>query len=262
MPIQLHQAPENWQHLIIECWDLSHTHSGVPPSFQVLPDGFIELVVNFGDPYQVVLGESAFDIGQGVYLRGLCLDPITVQFGPRICVWGIRLHPAWVQYYLGIPLAEGFRKVIQVESLGELGKIQAQNPDAFLHAFIGLLKNPSLPVQQNEMHRAVQTIEQYAGTLAIPELADICCVSVSGLERRFKRMFGLSPKAYSQLVKFRFIARYLADGKSADQLDLIADFDLTDASHLNKITHAFSQESPEKLKAKISRFFTKAYKNG
>lgn len=78
-------------------------------------------------------------------------------------------------------------------------------------------------------------------------------------QRIFKKTSGLTSKVYVQLIRLKYIAMQMTVNKQVKQLNLIYKHDLTDHSHLRKITKSFSKETPENLKSKISRFFTKAY---
>lgn len=259
MPINRFEPTDPYQHFVIEYWHLEYKQESKSPPFQILPDGTMELIFNYGDPYSVSIKGKKFTINRGVFLRGICLSPITLQMGKNIQLWGVRINPIWVSSHLGVNPKVNFENVISLDEFNLKNGTTPTTHEDFFDRFAKQVAWNAQDITHPNILKAINEIEKHHGTLTIIELAKKCFMSVSSLERNFKIAFGISPKAYSQLTKFKFIANQLASNVEIKQLDLISAFNLTDQSHLNKITKSFSNETPEQMKAKISRYFTKLY---
>ncbi len=85
---------------------------------RILPNGMVEMLVNFGEPYRTMEGAGP-GILVAAWLAGL-------QSGPMVCeqpapqdVMGVRLHPAGAYALLARPMREMSEMVVDLEDLVE-----------------------------------------------------------------------------------------------------------------------------------------------
>lgn len=259
MGIQAYLPNENYQHFIKEYWNLTAEQQQEGKPVSILPDGSIEIVFNYGDTYTVSIGEKKYVIEPGIYLRGVCLNPIVLQMGKKIAIWGIRVNPIWVQLYLNHPLKESYESVINLNHFALPQNIESISNESFIQYITNSIDWAKKTKIDTQILQGIELMESYKGNVKMDELASACFLSLSAFERKFKKQMGLSPKMYCQLIRFKSIVNQILSQKKIEQTEIIYEHSLTDHSHLNKITKDFSNETPTSLKSKISRFFTKAY---
>lgn len=262
MGIASYKAPESKQFFIVEYWHLTAARDLPVPPITVLPDGFIEVIFNGGDPYKVQVNEKEFTIDKGVHLRGITLHPIKLLLPKNINIWGVRLNPVWIKPLLEHHLSSSFEQVVTIPEMALPANSSDLSPEAFIQHFLEGIQWGNANEVDSVVKRAMALMEKEKGELRIEQLAKDSFVSTSKLERSFKKELGLTPKAYCQLLRFRNIALEMAQNKGLQQNDVVGDHNLTDQSHLNKISRTYANETPEELKTKISRFFTKTYFDG
>src|SRR5262245_53191160 len=87
--------------VVLAYWRVTGDGTSVP-SPMILPDAYVEIVINAGDP--VMLKGSAFTGNQPERsVVGLLESGIEMQYGPRVDTIGIRLHCARAAAFLGVP---------------------------------------------------------------------------------------------------------------------------------------------------------------
>lgn len=84
----------------------------------------------------------------------------------------------------------------------------------------------------NDMLNAVDFIIDSRGALEISELRAYTAVSARKLERLFSGTMGISPKAFSSLVRYQFLWREMAFCEDFNSLDAVERYGYTDQSHL------------------------------
>lgn len=259
MSIQAYIPDSNYQHFIKEYWNLTAEQPGEAKPFSILPDGSVEIIFNYGDTYTVSIGQNTYTIEKGVYLRGVCLNPIVLQMGKKIAIWGLRVNPVWIQTYLNHYLKESYESIINLHHFHLPQNIETMTEDEFITYITASIDWQKKAIVDTRILQGIEMMESYKGNVKMEELASACFLSLSAFERKFKKQMGLSPKAYCQLIRFKSIVNQLLSQKIIEQTEIIHEHNLTDHSHLNKITKDFSNETPTSLKSKISRFFTKTY---
>lgn len=84
----------------------------------------------------------------------------------------------------------------------------------------------------NDLLNAVDFIIDNRGSLEIPELCAHTAVSPRKLERLFARTMGISPKAFSGLVRYQLLWREMALQSNFDVLDAVEKYGYFDQAHL------------------------------
>jgi|GEM_PF-6911329 AraC-like DNA-binding protein len=65
------------------------------------------------------------------------------------------------------------------------------------------------------------------------------------LEKQFQTQIGMSPKAYARAVRFRNVLLHLYQSASPSWMEVVAQFDYTDQSHLIKDFYQYTGNSPQ-----------------
>lgn len=88
-------------------------------------------------------------------------------------------------------------------------------------------------------------IDQNQGLVRVESLANYFCVSRRWLERQFKVQIGMTPKTYCRVVRFRNVLNCGYHSNRPSWMQLVAQFDYTDQSHLIKDFYQYTGSSPQ-----------------
>jgi AraC-like DNA-binding protein len=91
---------------------------------------------------------------------------------------------------------------------------------------------------------AVELIKQYAGNIKITVLTEKLNISLSQLEKRFRRIVGASPKKFASIVRLRNVIYIASNETSMTRLGLEAGY--FDQAHFIKDFKSFTGVTPER----------------
>src|SRR5262249_11983936 len=87
--------------MVLAFWSVAGVGASVP-SPVILPDAYIEIVLNLGDPVRL-LGRAFSGLQPDRCVVGLLESAIEIQYGRSVGTLGIRLHAARAADFLGVP---------------------------------------------------------------------------------------------------------------------------------------------------------------
>ena len=198
----------------VACYWILRTQSGQPPRRElILPDGYAELIFNFGAGYS--WHDQERQIQQEittVHLVGERDATIWVDLGEAIHQVGVKFKPIGLFMLLKQPLSELSNQIVSPDALcdrsfhtmyeqviaipDDTEKIQFLN-----HFFIQrlLVADSVDPL----IEAAIQHILRHQGNVRIDDLKDSLDIHYKTLERKFKTYVGLSPKTFARIVRFK-----------------------------------------------------------
>jgi AraC-like DNA-binding protein len=118
--------------------------------------------------------------------------------------------------------------------------VQTLEPYLIQHFY----KNTS-PAPKNDFLVATNYIDERHGMVNIEDMAKTFGRSRRWLEKQFQVQVGMSPKAYARAVRFRKVMHYLYQSSSPSWLEIVAQFNYTDQSHLIKDFYQYTGSSPQ-----------------
>jgi hypothetical protein len=83
---------------------------------RILPNGMVEMLVNFGEPYRTISGAGP-ELLKKAWLAGLQSGPMVGEQPPRQHVMGVRLCPAGAYALLNGPMREISELVVDLKIL-------------------------------------------------------------------------------------------------------------------------------------------------
>jgi AraC-like DNA-binding protein len=201
--------------------------SGDP--FEVLPDGCIEVVFALGESRGQVLV-----VGTTTHGTSFITKPGTIYLG-------MRLRPARLA---GLIDAKASDLTDQRAVLERLGSASADDVLAQLHAArsfetqVAMLEGEVAHVARERLHataldRAIDLIQDSAGTARIEQVVEAVALSRRQLERQFQDAVGLTPKQFCRVVRFQHALARLQAGEGS-RAALAAELGFTDQSHLRR----------------------------
>ena len=237
----------------VECfWTLE---SEVPSSHpeRILPDGCVELILNFGARFSQHSGDAAA-LQPRNFLVGQMTGPIMISPGGPVQVLGIRFQPGGTVAFLRLPLHEITDQVVELGSLSskferELLRVASQSPSLVekINAVERFMTRrvTSYDPDSRLLMLAARIVDS-GGTVSVDQLAGDAGLSSRQLERRFLREIGLGPKLLGRIIRFQQVFRAVEQGESA-WATLAVECGYYDQAHLIRDFKQFSQQTPAVL---------------
>jgi len=244
----------------VECfWTLESDVPSTQPE-QILPDGCVELILNFGSRFSQH-GDGKLKLQPRSFLVGQMTGPILISPTGPVQLLGIRFHPGGTLPFLRLPLHEITDQVVDLGSLSsklerELLGVTSQSPllSEKVTAVETFLTNQLLNTKDNSwlMMLAARIVDS-GGLVAVDRLANHAGISSRQLERRFLREVGLGPKLLGRIIRFQQVFRAVEQSNSAWAEVAIA-CGYYDQAHLIRDFNQFARQTPAVLFSNQSAF--------
>jgi AraC-like DNA-binding protein len=232
--------------------DLQQLHG----SLDVLPDTYIEIIFNSGAE-QIDDGRSTINM-PACYVVGLLDKPFRLRGQSLLRTVAVRFF-AWGFYPLvGVDLQP--EQIIQPLD-GEWQRLALEIHDALKNdgeqAAVDILQSHLLKQAYclqsgtNGIQNPSQALYEQQGRAKIGVVASDSFVSRRQLERRFKALIGVTPKALSRKLRFQQVRDQLSHHPQTDLSTLAQDFGYADQAHLNREFKTFSNRTPGQFVAEI-----------
>jgi AraC-like DNA-binding protein len=217
---------------------------------QIVPDGFPELILHYGDHFHEIDGNGAAQRQSRIIFAGQISRPLTLQPGMNAGVMGVRFWPAAAQALLRLPMVEVTDQRLDVAALlgAKVASIidevaSARDSVARVDVMERFLSRRLLPVNNVTppnlaVAHCVAALHQSGGRISVDALARGANLSSRQLQRRFLHEVGISPRLLGSIFRFRKVfdfieqpglhaARWTDAAMSAgyfDQAHMIRDF--------------------------------------
>lgn len=237
----------------IECfWTLESFAPSTQPE-RILPDGCIELILNFGDRFSQHC-DQARTLQPKNFLVGQMTGPIMISPSGPVELIGIRFHPGGTLPFLHLPLHEITDQVVELGSLSaslerDLLRVTSESPllsekiravERLLATYLAKNKYDSW------LMNVAATIVESRGLIAVDKLAGAAGVSSRQLERRFLREVGVGPKLLGRIIRFQQVFRAVEQCNNA-WAEIAIECGYYDQAHLIRDFNRFAQQTPAVL---------------
>jgi AraC-like DNA-binding protein len=221
---------------------------------RILPNGTVEMLVNFGEPYRTITGAGPALL-KTAWLAGLQSGPIVSAQPPRQDVMGVRLCPAGAYALIDGPAREISELVVDLEDLvgqaaGELAErcYDAASVEERLRRAADWVAERVTKARGVDpaIAWAAGRIEQCGGAVSIAELRRQTGLSKTRLAEAFRDQIGLAPKLYSRVVRFRRATAMLQKG-AQPLIDVALAAGYYDQPHMNAEFRELSGLSPREF---------------
>lgn len=209
------------------------------PVEEVTPDAFVELILNFGDPYVLhAQGVPDREMPRAV-LVGFQRAPLHFRCRGTVRLVATRFH-AWGALPFFADLARGIGNLgtaLPREWDDLAGKVEpavlADDYDAAVaiveeHLIERLL---GATVNLKRIKSAARLLHLQKGQFRLAELAELCNLSGRQLQRQFQDVVGVSPKALAGAIRFEEIRKRLMFDPGQSLTALAHEFGYTDQAH-------------------------------
>lgn len=218
----------------------------------IYPSGHLEMIFSYGD--QTVFSKDGFVLnGTSGYLGGQSLEPYQYKCLGKLKIVSTILKPWGMYKILNTPQEEYTDYLVDLKPIfGKKSDLIAEQlcvesdhkrkielVEKFL---IGLLNWK--PADRLPVVFAADMIEKTSGAVSVTEICKTLNLSIKTLERNFKKMIGLTPKAFSRIIRFNSTLNELNENKKASIQDLVYKYGYYDQSHLINDFKQFTAHTP------------------
>lgn len=234
---------------IIECYWIIENEDRTPVTQKIIPDGFVELIFHYRDPYRI-----SIDGSWTTQVRSLLAGQIDKHFYLENCgrsgIFGIKLQPTALTQLFGLNMKAYTNRVVDLSKVNEITMeglevllvsegVHEEKIEAVNRYFENAMRYISL---NNIIGAIVKKVIAVHGMISVAELSDLARVGERQLENLFKKYVGLSPKLYARIIRFSYIFELINEKKSWSDLAYEAAF--YDQSHFIRNFRDFTGENP------------------
>ncbi|HUE82752.1 MAG TPA: AraC family transcriptional regulator [Pyrinomonadaceae bacterium] len=248
----------------VEClWTLEGNNWQTPDGPErLLPDGCVELVMNFGLPFREHLDQHQTATQPARFLVGQMTRPLLLSPSGPFQILGIRFQPGGTVPFFPFPIAEVTNCIVplaDIDSRLENGIVARVCEERQLSQKVRLteqlldqqLKACSTP--GTSLRPAVSRILRSRGQVSIDSLAHDLGISGRQLGRRFQVEVGVGPKLLCRILRFQRIFSAL-ERDDETWAGLALDCGYYDQAHLIKDFQQFTGQSPSRLFDQFTAF--------
>lgn len=233
----------------IKCvWYLRRDFGEAPTSFEVVPDGYAEIIFHFGSGCSLRTAAVVQPL-PSPFMVGLLNQPAVFQSQNRLEIIGIRCFPWTVFDLLGLPPGQDGVRVVahpiaQLQAVlaswlqaGNVAEALAEVARYFQAAQAGAGADQLLARAGTAMHAA-------HGTLPVSHVAAAAHATVRTLERKFKQAAAYTVKDVSGLMRFEQVRNHLWQNPAVSLAGLAHELGYTDQAHLSREFKRYSGTTP------------------
>jgi AraC-like DNA-binding protein len=240
--------------------------SAAAPPERILPDGCVELILNFGERFFQHVGGSR-QIQPRNFVVGQMTGPILISPSGAVELLGIRFQPGGTRAFLKTPADEITDEVVDLGNFSstferDLANVCASRRTlaekiATVDAYLcERLVKTSYDLQLLKLAKRVISSN---GVISVDQLASDAGVSNRQLERRFLREVGIGPKLLARIVRFQQVFRAVEQCDSAWAV-VAVECGYYDQAHLIRDFNQFARQTPAVLfasQSSLSESFTR-----
>lgn len=247
----LHQEfepPEELRDTIKCFWHNSRDVGEEESSFEVVPDGYAEIIFHFGGGCSIANNEGLRPL-PSPFMMGLLNQPVIFHTKNYFEVLGIRCFPWTVFDLLGLPSGKGGVRVFE-HPIAQLQPIlnecvQAGRIEEALTRIKGYFQDIHSGIAADSMlSKAGAAMRKANGTMPVSQVAAAAHATVRTLERNFKQSSGYSVKDVSALMRFEQVRNRLWHFPDSNLAGMAHELGYADQSHLSREFKRYSGTTP------------------
>jgi AraC-like DNA-binding protein len=219
---------------------------------RVFPNGRVELILNFGEPYRLVEGTGA-EVCRSAWIGGPQVGPIILEQPAHQHVIGVRLRPAGAYAVLARPMRETTGLSLDLTDLIGPAVNELLERCEAAHSVMSRFRVVAqwigkCFVRAHGMNKAVAwavaQLDASGGTTPIAELRERTGLSEARLVEAFRDQVGVAPKLYGRIVRFHRTLGRLQNAEPARLTDVALDAQYYDQPHMNAEFRALGGVTP------------------
>ncbi len=235
----------------IKCFWYNNREFGTQDTdFEVIPDGYAEIIFHFGGACSIVDKERGGQPLPSPFIVGLLNQPAVFRSKKRLQIIAVRCFPWTVFDLLGLAPVKD-RVLLFDHPVARLQPALAELVDTGnIMPAVNLLKQYFLDARarittvDNTLFKAGYAMRDTTGTLTVSQVAAAAHATVRTLQRKFKRSSGYSVKDVASLMRFEQVRNHLWLDPDTNLAGLAHMLGYSDQAHLSKEFKRFSGTTP------------------
>jgi AraC-like DNA-binding protein len=217
---------------------------------KIVPDGFPEIVIHFGDRFEIKDKEN-WHLQPAVIGAGQLTEPLFLRPTKNTGVLGIKFQPTGFWKMFNCSMGELRDVAVSLEYV--IGNVMNDLVEMIMHCSTAeervsilnkffIYKLPT--VRTTQVDEALGEIARSRSQVSIKQLCETLQFSPRKLERLFNESIGVSAKHYLRLTRFVTTFKLLQrNSYSKAEVSYLSGY--FDQSHFNKDFKSFSGENPD-----------------
>ncbi len=252
---------DSLKELIKEIW-VYENDDPAPTNQKIIPDGFSEIIIHYGDPYEINLNGHWESQSQQLFSSQISKFFYLKNTGISGMI-GLKLFPSAFYELFNLSVAGLTDQVQSLQSVLEPIKpplINEHFKHLSVHAKVAVLEDwldLRNPVYQPKVRAMVDEIVAQQGMVNLDQVASSIGIGLRQAERLFKKVIGVTPKFYSRIIRFNHIFQIM-EAKEESWIRIALQSGYFDQSHFIKNFKEFTGEYPSNYgfeKENLANFF-------
>ncbi|MBO9732673.1 MAG: AraC family transcriptional regulator [Chitinophaga sp.] len=242
------ESPEELRDTI-KCFWYNCREAGEQPSpYEVMPDGYTEIIFHFGELYSVAPNGDLQSL-PSPFMVGLLNQPVFFYSPQRLEIIAVRCFPWTVFDLLGLPSNKDSVRIFEHPVAKLQGILREHIAAGNIAAAIAVLKQYFLEARSHVatgsmLFKAGVAMRKANGNIPVSEVAAAAHATVRTLERNFKQSSGHTVKDVSALIRFEQVRNQLWRNPDTNIAGLAHELGYTDQSHLSREFKRYSGTTP------------------
>ena len=249
--------PEELRDTIKCFWYDKIAFGELPSSFEVVPDGYAEIIFYFGTTCSIAHNGGLLPL-PSPFMIGLLNQPIVFHTEDCLEIIAIRCFPWTIFDLLGLPPSkDGIRifehPIAQLQAILKAFINNGKIEEAITHIKQYLLNAQSQIAIDSMLFKAGLAMSEANGTMPVSQVAEAAHATVRTLERNFKQSAGYTVKDVSGLMRFEQIRNHLWLNPDCNLAGLAYELGYTDQSHLSREFKRYTGTTPSAFARKAKK---------
>ncbi len=233
-------------------WTLRGNPDAQAGADPVVPDGCVEVVLNFADHFLRHCDDDTIEVQPRALIAGQLTRSISIEPGGVIDLLGIRFHPWGAAPFFRIPAGDLRDRIFHLDELPALSRVLTRAGDARQPlARVAIVAQALLEVvaRAHVPHRAAPAAAALvaAGTASIRTAAAQLGVTVRAVQHAFQHQIGISPKVFMRLARLQRAVGLARAGAGRTLSEIALDAGYYDHAHLSRDCREIARVTPTVL---------------
>jgi AraC-like DNA-binding protein len=242
------ESPEALRDTIKCFWYEQRDYGEVPSTFEVLPDGYAEIIFYFGSICSISQHGDLQPL-PSPFIMGLLDQPVLLNTKNRFEIIAIRCFPWTVFDLLGLPSGKGGVNIFEhpiallqatLNKWMEAGRIA----EAIAEVKQYFLQLRSQVAMDSMLFKAGVAKRNAKGSITLTHVSAAAHGTVRTLERKFKQSSGFTVKDVTAVMRFEQVRNQLWYYPDTNIAGLAQELGYTDQSHLSREFKRFCGTTP------------------
>lgn len=250
----------------VKCfWSLEAPSSKESEKQIITPDGCMEMIIHFGDPYIQFLEDGRQIIQPGSFVFGQITTPLVIAPSGVSGMVAARFLPEGFAPFSSLPASEMQNRAVPLEELygsdglglgkSVLNSSSNEERIACIENFL-IGKLTTTTAYDALAKETFNLLMQSKGQISVDSLVAHLQISRRQLERRLSTAIGLSPKQLSKIVRLQSALKLMEKNQHARLTEVAHEAGYFDQAHFIRDFREFTGVSPKQFYADNMRMST------